>query len=60
MPMKRLLLLFVFLLSCVSVFAQKEEYSIIVKDIETLEPIQNATVIIMKTQQILLSNEEEK
>ncbi|WP_294961737.1 hypothetical protein [uncultured Flavobacterium sp.] len=58
--MKRLLLLFVFLLSCVSVFAQKEEYSIIVKDIETLEPIQNATVIIMKTQQILLSNEEGK
>lgn len=60
MPMKRLLLLFVVLLSYVSVFAQKEEYSIIVKDIETLEPIQNATVKIMKTQQILLSNEEGK
>jgi len=60
MPMKKLLLLFIVLLSYVSVFAQKEEYSIIVKDIETLEPIQNATVKIMKTQQILLSNEEGK
>jgi len=58
--MTRSLLLFVVLLNYVNVFAQNEEYSIIVKDIETLEPIQNATVKIMKTQQILLSNEEGK
>ncbi|MBB4803219.1 hypothetical protein HNP37_003294 [Flavobacterium nitrogenifigens] len=58
--MKKLLLLFVVLFSYVSVLAQSEEYSIIVKDIETLEPIQNATVKIMKTQQILLSNEDGK
>ncbi|KAF2517717.1 hypothetical protein [Flavobacterium foetidum] len=57
--MKKLILLFVVLYN-VNISAQNQEYSIIVKDIETLEPIQNATVIIMKTQQILLSNEEGK
>ncbi|MFB9079816.1 hypothetical protein ACFFWB_20815 [Flavobacterium procerum] len=57
--MKKLILLFVVLYN-VNICAQNQEYSIIVKDIETLEPIQNATVIIMKTQQILLSNEEGK
>ncbi|GAA3770440.1 hypothetical protein [Flavobacterium ginsengiterrae] len=60
MPMKKLLLLFVILFNYVSVLAQNEEYSIIVKDIETLLPIENATVVIMKTKQILLSNEEGK
>ncbi|MHC0448347.1 hypothetical protein ACWA1F_23290 [Flavobacterium sp. 3-218] len=58
--MKRLLLLFAVLLLNMSVFAQSEEYSIIVKDIETQLPIENATVVIMKTKQILLSNEEGK
>lgn len=57
--MKKLLLLFVVLFN-MSVFAQSEEYSIYVKDIETLEPIENATVVILKTKQILLSNEEGK
>lgn len=57
--MKKWLLLIVVLFN-MSVFAQSEEYSIIVKDIETLEPIENATVVIMKTKQILLSNEEGK
>lgn len=60
MPMKKSLLLFVILFNYVSVLAQNEEYSIIVKDIETLLPIENATVVIMKTNQILLSNEEGK
>lgn len=55
--MKKLLLLFVVLFN-MSGFAQSQEYSIIVKDIETLEPIENATVVILKTQQILLSNEQ--
>ncbi|MDP5201549.1 hypothetical protein [Flavobacterium sp. DG2-3] len=58
--MKRLLLLFAVLLLNMSVFAQSEEYSIVVKDIETQLPIENATVVIMKTKQILLSNEEGK
>ncbi|MFD1606009.1 hypothetical protein ACFSJW_05340 [Flavobacterium artemisiae] len=57
--MKKLILLFVVLYN-INSYAQNQEYSIIVKDIETLEPIENATVIIMKTQQILLSNGEGK
>jgi hypothetical protein len=58
--MKKLLLLFVVLLNNVSVFAQSEEYSILVKDIETLQPIENATVVILKTKQVLLTNEDGK
>ncbi|PBJ12371.1 hypothetical protein [Flavobacterium sp. ACN6] len=58
--MNRLLLLFVVLLSTVSVFAQSEEYSILVRDIETLEPIENATVVILKTKQVLMTNEDGK
>jgi hypothetical protein len=57
--MKKLILLFVVLYN-INSYAQNQEYSIIVKDIETLEPIENATVVIMKTQQILLSNGEGK
>ncbi|MBW1656328.1 hypothetical protein GSY47_13110 [Flavobacterium quisquiliarum] len=60
MPMKRLLLLFVVLLSSVSVLAQSEEYSILVKDIETLQPIENATVVVLKTKQVLMTNEDGK
>ncbi len=59
MPMRKLVLLFVVLLNA-SVFAQNEEYSIVVKDIETLLPIENATVVILKTKQILTSNKEGK
>ncbi|KRD58357.1 hypothetical protein ASE40_18675 [Flavobacterium sp. Root935] len=58
--MKKLLLLFVVLLNNVSVFAQSEEYSILVKDIETLQPIENATVVVLKTKQVLLTNEDGK
>lgn len=43
-----------------NVFAQSTEYSIIVKDIETQLPIDNAMVVIMKTKQVLLSNEDGK
>ncbi|WP_281234482.1 hypothetical protein [Flavobacterium gelatinilyticum] len=57
--MRKLVLLFVVLLNA-SVFAQNEEYSIVVKDIETLLPIENATVVILKTKQILTSNKEGK
>ncbi|MBS7253094.1 peptidase associated/transthyretin-like domain-containing protein [Flavobacterium branchiicola] len=57
--MRRLILLFIVLFS-VTAFAQKTEYSIIVKDIETQLPIENATVVVLKTKQILLSNKEGK
>ncbi|MES2574964.1 MAG: hypothetical protein V4572_08475 [Bacteroidota bacterium] len=57
--MKRLILLFILLFSF-GVFGQNKEYSIIVKDIETQLPIENATVVILKTKQILLSNSEGK
>ncbi|WP_289657936.1 hypothetical protein [Flavobacterium panacagri] len=58
--MKKLLLLFVVLLSSVSVLAQSEEYSVVVKDIETLLPIENVTVVILKTKQVLMTNEDGK
>ncbi|MCP2026037.1 hypothetical protein L1276_001177 [Flavobacterium sp. HSC-32F16] len=57
--MRKSILLF-FVLSSVSVFSQNEEYSIIVKDIETLLPIENVTVEILKTKQILSSNKDGK
>ena len=57
--MKRLLLLIVIFFS-VSISAQNATYSIVVKDIETLLPIENATVVILKTKQVLLSNEDGK
>jgi hypothetical protein len=57
--MKRLIFLFIwFFLN--AAFAQNAEYSILVKDIETQLPIENAMVIILKTKQVLLSNEEGK
>lgn len=60
MPMKKLLLLIVVLFCSVSLFAQSEEYSILVKDIETLEPIENATVVVLKTKQVLMTNQDGK
>jgi len=43
-----------------TIFAQSTEYSIVVKDIDTQLPIENVTVVILKTKQILLSNEDGK
>lgn len=57
--MKRLMLLFILLFNF-GVFGQNKEYSIIIKDIETQLPIENATVVVLKTKQILLSNSEGK
>lgn len=57
--MRRLILIFILLFS-VEFFAQSTEYSIIIKDIETLMPIENATVFIMKTKQTLISNKDGK
>ncbi|MFH6996989.1 hypothetical protein ACHRVZ_03595 [Flavobacterium sp. FlaQc-57] len=57
--MRRLILLLILVFNA-NVFAQSTEYSIIVKDIETQLPIDNAMVVIMKTKQVLLSNEEGK
>ncbi|MFH6992599.1 hypothetical protein [Flavobacterium sp. FlaQc-48] len=57
--MKKFILLFIVLFKT-CLFAQNTEYSIIVKDIETQLPIENAMVVILKTKQVLLSNEEGK
>jgi len=57
--MRKFILLFLVLFS-INVFAQNEEYSIIVKDIETQLPIENAMVVILKTKQILSSNKDGK
>lgn len=57
--MRRFLLLPIVFFS-VSIWAQNTSYSITVKDIETRLPIENATVFIMKTKQVLLTNEEGK
>lgn len=55
--MKRLFLLLV-ILCCYSVYSQKGTYSILIKDIDTQLPIENATLILLKTDQILLSNKD--
>ncbi|WP_291152910.1 hypothetical protein [Flavobacterium sp. UBA7680] len=57
--MRKIILLF-FVLFSLTVFSQEEQYSIVVKDIETQLPIENATVVILKTKQILSSNKEGK
>ncbi|KQB37483.1 hypothetical protein [Flavobacterium aquidurense] len=57
--MKKLIFLFVVLFT-ITISAQNTEYSIVVKDIETQLPIENATVLIMKTKQILISNKDGK
>lgn len=57
--MRRLILLLVIFFN-LSLFAQEAEYSVIVKDIETLLPIENATVFIMKTKQTLITNKDGK
>jgi hypothetical protein len=57
--MRGLILLFVIFVNT-TIFAQNVEYSIVVKDIETQLPIENATVFIMKTKQTLISNQEGK
>ncbi|KRD09934.1 hypothetical protein ASE21_09415 [Flavobacterium sp. Root901] len=57
--MRKFILLF-FVLIGFNAFSQEEQYSIIVKDIETQLPIENATVVILKTKQILTSNKEGK
>ncbi|MEL1255470.1 hypothetical protein AAEO57_16890 [Flavobacterium sp. DGU38] len=57
--MKKLILLLVIFFN-LSLFAQEAVYSVFVKDIETLQPIENATVFIMKTKQTLITNKEGK
>ncbi|CAM2891673.1 hypothetical protein FLFR108385_07450 [Flavobacterium frigoris] len=55
--MKRLFLLLIILCGY-SVYSQNGTYSILIKDIDTQLPIENATLIILKTDQILLSNKD--
>lgn len=56
----RKFILLLFVLFSLTVFSQEEQYSIVVKDIETQLPIENATVVILKTKQILSSNKDGK
>jgi len=57
--MNKLIILLLSFISSVGI-AQEAEYSIVVKDIETLLPIENVTIVILKTKQILLTNQEGK
>ena len=55
--MKKVLFLFLLLYSIV-VSSQNEEKTIVVKDIDTEKPIEDATIFISKTKQTLLTNVE--
>ncbi|OAZ04262.1 hypothetical protein [Flavobacterium succinicans] len=55
--MKRILLFFLVMAST-SVLAQKVERALIVKDMDTQLPIEDVTVLVAKTNQILMSNKE--
>ena len=55
--MKKIYLL-LFLIWSLSALSQSEEKSIVLKDADTNEPIEDATVFIAKTKQTLLSNSE--
>lgn len=57
--MNRLFFL-LFMLFSMSVLAQSKEYSIVIKDAYTQLPIDDATVVVLKTKQILLSNQDGK
>lgn len=57
--MKRLIILLTVLRSFF-ICAQNNTHTILVRDIETKLPIENASLIILKTNQILLSNKEGK
>lgn len=51
---------FIFLVLSSAVFSQNDEKIIILKDAETQQPIEDATVLVVKTKQIVLSNSEGK
>lgn len=55
--MKRNLLIF-FLIFTINAFSQNEEKSIVLKDVDTNEPIEDVTVYIAKTKQMLVSNSD--
>ena len=55
--MKKVLFLF-FLLYSIVISSQNEEKTIVLKDIDTEKPIEDATIFISKTKQTLLSNVE--
>lgn len=57
--MKKAILLF-FLVFSFTISAQEVEYTIIVKDADTNNPIEDVSVYITKTKQLLLSNSEGK
>lgn len=50
----------VLLCICSAVFGQNKDYTVLIRDIETSLPIENATLVVSRTKQILLSNSEGK
>lgn len=57
--MKKILFLFLVMTCCI-VFAQKTPKTLTIKDLDTQLPIEDVTVVVAKTQQILMSNKEGK
>lgn len=53
-------IVFIFLVLSSTVFSQNDEKIIILKDAETQQPIEDATVLVVKTKQMVLSNSEGK
>jgi len=54
------LLVFLLLVLCFNAFSQMNERTIIVMDFDTNLPIEDATVLILKTKQVLMSNADGK
>lgn len=55
--MKRIFVLFQFIL-CFSLFSQTNEKRIILLDFDTNQPISEAVVLVLKTKQVLMTNDE--
>lgn len=58
--MMKHIFVFIFLVLSSAVFSQNDEKIIILKDAETQQPIEDATVLVVKTKQMVLSNSEGK
>ena len=55
--MKRIFVLFQFIL-CFTLFSQTNEKRVVLLDFDTNQPISEAVVLVLKTKQVLLTNEE--
>jgi hypothetical protein len=55
--MKRILVLLLFII-CFTVFSQTNEKKVILLDVDTNQPIDDAVVLVLKTKQVLMTNTE--